>query len=129
MSGERNLSQLLIHLKPQLANEAFVYVSILEEDFFPTFKFFACIKEPEGYTLVLEKKIADQQSFVYSYVAAKITMQIHSALDAVGLTAVLAKQLAMAGISCNVIAGYYHDHLFVDYECRYEALEALQALS
>jgi hypothetical protein len=129
MLGERNLNQLLLHLEPQLAEEAYVYVRTTKINSIPFRELFALIKEAEGYTLILEKQIADQRQLDYEYVAAKITIQVHSSLEAVGLTAALSGQLAKAGISCNVIAAYYHDHLFVNFDQRIEAIKTLQALS
>lgn len=51
---------------------------------------------------------------------------MHSALAAVGLTAVVSAALAQAGISCNVIAGYHHDHLLVPLDSVEEALTILR---
>ena len=72
---------------------------------------------------------ADRYQLSYEYVAAWITLQIHSALDAVGLTAAISRRLTDEGISCNVVAGYHHDHLFVAVEDADRALRALSALS
>lgn len=71
------------------------------------------VREPEGVTLVVDLDQADRLGLAYEYVAAMITLRVHSSLDAVGLTAAVARQLADHGISCNVVAGYFHDHLFV----------------
>lgn len=49
----------------------------------------------------------------YSYAAAWITLTIHSSLEALGLTSAFSNALAAEGISCNVVAAYYHDHIFV----------------
>lgn len=54
---------------------------------------------------------------------------MHSALDAVGLTAAVAHELAGAGVSCNVVAGFHHDHLFVPYEVADRAMALLEGLS
>jgi hypothetical protein len=75
---------------------------------------FAVIHEDEGITLVLTQDQADRLGLPYGYVAARITLTIGSELGAVGLTAEVSRVLAAAGISCNVIAGAAHDHLFVD---------------
>jgi uncharacterized protein len=61
----------------------------------------------------LDQDQADSLELPYTYIAAMITLRVHSSLDAVGLTAAVARQLATGGISCNVVAGYFHDHLFV----------------
>ena len=61
--------------------------------------------------------------------AAWITLEVHSSLAAVGLTAAFAGALAQANISCNVIAGYYHDHLFVARDDAERALSTLRALA
>jgi uncharacterized protein len=72
-----------------------------------------CFREQEGLTLVLQKEQADALQLSYSFVTAWITLTVHSSLEAVGLTAAFATALAEENISCNVVAAYYHDHIFV----------------
>jgi hypothetical protein len=87
------------------------------------------VTEPEGRTLVLPQHEADAAGLGYDYVAGWITLRVNSALDAVGLTAAVAGELARAGLSCNVIAGYHHDHLFVPHDRSAEAVTVLEALA
>jgi hypothetical protein len=89
---------------------------------------FAVIREDEGTTLVLTQAQADRLGLPYGYLAARITLTIGSDLAAIGLTAEVSRVLAQAGISCNVIAGLAHDHLFVDFERGPEALGLLERL-
>jgi len=89
---------------------------------------FAVISEDEGFTVVLRQAEADRLSLGYDYVAARITLGINSALSAVGLTAAVSRVLADAGISCNVIAGAAHDHLFTAWDRRDEALALIRGL-
>ncbi len=65
----------------------------------------------------------------YEFVAAWITLEIHSALEAVGLTAAVSRVLTEAGISANVVAGYTHDHVFVPLDRADDAMRALAELS
>ena len=81
---------------------------------------FAVICEEEGTTVIVAQEAG---------VFARITLTVHSALDGVGLTAAVAGGLADAGIACNVVAGYHHDHLFVPWERRDEALAIFQRLA
>jgi uncharacterized protein len=59
---------------------------------------------------------------------ARVSLTIGSSLSTVGLTATVSHVLAAAGISCNVIAGFHHDHLFVDWERGAEAAALLRGL-
>ncbi len=87
------------------------------------------VAEQEGLTLVVRLEDADTVGLPYDYVAGWITLRVHSALEAVGLTAAVARELADIGVSCNVVAGFHHDHLFVPYERAAEAVAALEALA
>ncbi|EGX58205.1 hypothetical protein SZN_19011 [Streptomyces zinciresistens K42] len=87
------------------------------------------VAEAEGLTLVVRQEDAEAAGLGYDYVAGWLVLQVNSALEAVGLTAAVAQELARAGISCNVVAGFHHDHLFVPYEAADRALELLRGLS
>ena len=120
---------MLRHMKPHLNEGLYVFCSLpeskpnLEEHTIGTFK------EPEGITYILPQAIADQHKISYDFLASWITLEIHSALDAVGLTAAFSNALGEAKISCNVVAGYYHDHIFVGEKDTQKALKVLQNLS
>lgn len=81
---------------------------------------FAIIREAEGVTAIVAQKSGG---------FARIILTVHSALEGVGLTAAVSTALAGAGIACNVVAGFHHDHLFVPWERRDEALAILQRLA
>jgi len=81
-------------------------------------------EESEATTLVLPASLAEEvveSSAPY----ARITLRVHSSLEAVGLTAVVAEALRADNIPANVVAGYYHDHVFVPWDRRDAALGAL----
>jgi hypothetical protein len=54
---------------------------------------------------------------------------VHSGLEAVGLTARISTALAAHGISANIVAAFHHDHVFVPWDRREEAMTALRELS
>ncbi|PSJ27648.1 acetyltransferase [Streptosporangium nondiastaticum] len=128
MAGERDLSKLLSGMRPELNAGRYVYATVEGEapaGVAPV----VTVREPEGLTLVVRQEEADAAGLSYDYVAGWITLRIHSALEAVGLTAAVAQALAQAELSCNVVAGFHHDHLFVPYERAEEAVEVLERLA
>lgn len=129
MPGETDLQKLLAGLQPHLHDGAYVFVTVDDAYEFDLRQVVSTFKEAEGLTLVLPKAQADSRGLSYDFVAAWITLQVHSSLQAVGLTAGVASALANCGISCNVIAAYHHDHLFVDEKDAEAAMQALTALA
>lgn len=129
MSGEKNLRTLIKEMKPILNNGEYVFISVSEIDTISRSATIFEFKEEEGITLVLEKATADELNLSYQYVASWITLKVHSSLEAVGLTAVFSNQLSQNNISCNVVAGFYHDHIFVDKKDGEKTVKILTAFS
>ena len=129
MTGETNLSTLLKNMTPILHEGDYVYCTISDINSIDTADILGLFKEKEGFTVILNKEIADQFHLEYTYIAAWITLTIHSSLEATGLTAAFATALAQENISCNVVAAYYHDHIFVAKKDADRAMEALKNLS
>lgn len=125
MAGETNLSTLIANMEPELSPTAFVFVTAGDLSAFDISKVRGFYREKEGITLILEKTIADELGLHYEFVASCITLNVHSSLEAIGLTAAFSKTLANQGISCNVVAAYYHDHIFVDKSNTKKAMDAL----
>ena len=79
--------------------------------------------------MILPKEKADAMNIPYSTTCAWITLTVHSSLEAVGLTAAVSKALTEANISCNIVAAFYHDHIFVPIADAPRAMDALFALT
>lgn len=128
MTGEKNLQTLLASIHPVLREGEYVYVLWPHgRPLAPGIE--AAVREAEGLTVVLPRAEADSLGLPYDFVAAWITLQVHSELEAIGLTAAVGKALTDARISCNVLAGFHHDHLLVPVADAARALEALAELS
>ena len=131
MSGEKHLGALLSALSPEMMDGEFVFCTF-EKSQYGDHSYLdpiVVVKECEGLTLVIPKVKADEHEVVYESVFKGITLNVHSSLDAVGLTAAFASRLTECGISANVIAGYFHDHVFVQTELAEKAMTALCELS
>ena len=125
-----NLQTLLTKLSPSLDPTEMVFCCLggfpnLSELPTPPFAF---IKEEEGWTVILEKNMADTLGWIYTGIFCRITLEVHSSLQAVGLTAVVATELTKHNISANVVAATFHDHVFVPADRATDALRCLQSI-
>tara|TARA_R110002051_G_scaffold34256_3_gene76310 strand:+ start:27874 stop:28269 length:396 start_codon:yes stop_codon:yes gene_type:complete len=129
MNGVTNLEQLLKTMKPILNEGDYVFCTLKSTHNIDLTKIVMLLKEKEGDTIILEKTMADNLQIPYSFVASWITLTVHSSLEAVGLTAAFSQALTNAKISCNVVAGYYHDHIFVHIKDAKKAMKVLNSFS
>ncbi len=127
MSGETSLTTLLATMSPQRRQGRYVFVTVTNRP--KDAEVLASVVEAEGLSLVLAEKDADRLGLTYDFVAGWITLQVYSALTAVGLTAAVSAVLAEADISCNVVAGYHHDHLLVPIDRLDDAIDLLDHLT
>jgi uncharacterized protein len=116
-------------MRPRLNPGCYVFTTVSGGDIPPGVTPVVTVAEQEGRTLVVPQQDADAAGLAYEYVAGWITLRVHSALEAVGLTAEVARELADVGLSCNVVAGFHHDHLFVPYERAAQAVVVLEDLA
>lgn len=130
MAGQADLVKLLQSLQPRLFDAEYGYGYLPQGQGLPSgLRPFATVSETEGLSVV-----APLPDLVAAGIAsdggwARISLSVHSDLEAVGLTAAISTGLTKAGISANVIAGYFHDHVFVQWHRRAEAMHVLSHLS
>lgn len=128
MTGETDLAQLLQNMSPELNAGEYVFCVVESMERAASLRPLCLFHEKEGITVVVSQQQADSESLAYSVVMAWITLTVHSSLEAVGLTAAVSRALTEANISCNVVAAYYHDHIFVPFADARHAMEVLQAI-
>lgn len=130
MTGEMNLEKLLASMSPEIMQGDYIFCSVQGEySEFDHLNPLASYRETEGLTLLISKEAAVTNNIPFDTVFKGITLTVHSSLDAVGLTAAVAAKLTEHNISANVIAAYYHDHIFVQADKAELALIALSEFS
>lgn len=130
MTAITDLDALLAGMEPVLCVAAYVFVTLPEAAYGDGAELepLGCFQEAEGLTLIVPQAKADAAGIAYDGVYRAITLRVHSSLSAVGLTAAVAASLTEHAISANVVAAFYHDHIFVPAERAAEALAALNTL-
>lgn len=130
MSGILKLEKLLKTMSPDLQVGEYVFCTVKGDLVdYVHLNPIASFIESEGLTLILKDDVAIKEDISFEGRFKQITLMVHSSLDAVGLTAAVSNKLTEYGISANVVAAYYHDHIFVQSEKALEALAALQEIS
>lgn len=130
MAGALDLKDILVNMNPVLNGDEYVFCTFphLSAEAFLRLNPISTFQEEEGVSLIVTREVADRNGISYDSVFKRITISLHTSLDAVGLTALLSTALAEKGISANVVAAFYHDHIFVPSDKAEVALDALKAL-
>ena len=129
MSGLTDLNQLIRDLSPILNPGEWVFVSLQDSSIAGSLESICTFVESEGITAICPRDRADRAGLPYDGVFGHITLKVHSSLHAVGLIAAVAEVLKRAGIPCNVISAFHHDHLFIPIERAKDAHQLLVALA
>lgn len=128
-AGETDLLTLISQMSPALDDQIWAFVSVDEvSSEYVAEHALATFRETEGTTMIVPWKRAEEFD-VCSEPMARLTLNIHSSLEAVGLTAAVSQALASEAISANVVAGFYHDHIFVPHTAGERAVACLTLLS
>lgn len=125
MAGKTDLNELIATMAPVLDEQEYVFAVVDATALKQIESAWATIVEAEGVTVVLRREQAEALGLARSAPYRRITLTVHSSLEAVGLTAHVAGALAAAGVPCNVIAGFHHDHLLVPTSRAKDAMLAL----
>jgi len=127
--AETDLNRLLATMQPTLSPETYVFCSLKDMDRLGALKPRMLFVEAEGLTLIIEREAALAEDLTFEFECRMITLNVHSALEAVGFLASVIPALADLGMGVNPVAGFYHDHLFVPADRAQDALRCLQSVS
>ena len=128
-SGKTDLDELFKGMEPELQDDVFVFTTFVANQDVSMLTPIMMFQEREGTTLIITKAQAETHGIAFEFPCRMITLNIHSALDAVGFLARIATRLASLGMGVNPVAGFYHDHLFIPADRADDAMAALQAMT
>lgn len=128
MTGEYDLQTLIASMDPALAPGAFVFATLPDAAASEGIDAQMWFREAEGITLILSQDTAEAAGLAYEFPCRMITLNVHSALDAVGFLARITSALAEAGMGVNPVSAFFHDHLFVPSDRAEEAMAVLSRL-
>ena len=123
-----DLSLLVQSMQPVLNPGVYAFVSVASAELLKSVDVVASVREAEGLSAVVAESDAAVLKLPVLFRAAWITLEVQSDLQAIGLTAAFSGALSKAGIGCNVVAGAWHDHLFVPAGRAAEALAVLKQM-
>lgn len=127
--GETGLAALLRGMRPMLRDGIYVFVTLPPGSDRLRIEPLMSFRETEGLTMIVTEEEAQAFGLDPVFRSRLITLDVHSSLEAVGFLAVITSHLAAAGMGCNPVSAFYHDHLFVPVDRADEALEILEALA
>ena len=114
MSGEHDLETLLTNMTATLSPDVYVFATLPPGSVIPDgTETLMRFHEAEGITLILTREAAIAHNIDHRFACRMISLDVHSALEAVGFIAAISAALAAKGMGVNPVAGYFHDHLFV----------------
>jgi hypothetical protein len=120
---------LLARMDPHLGEEEFVFCSVSRSQLADLASDAVCVfDEEEGVTLILERAKAESMGLSFAFPCRRITLRVHSRLDAIGFLAKILTRLAEHGVPVNCVSAYYHDHLFVPVNDAERTLAVLREL-
>jgi hypothetical protein len=128
MSGITDLQETLNSIKVTCDDVEYGFASIENASTIDATKVLATFQENGRLAIIAPAKYLKNNDIDHEGPYAKLTIDIHTSLELVGLTAVMATTLAEHGISANVVAAFYHDHVFVQYALKDKAKELLKSL-
>ena len=125
-----DLEEMLRGLAPTLDETVYVFASSPERSRFETLSAVArgVFVEEEGTTFILPSEVARAHGLAIETPLRRIILNVHSSLEGVGLTARVSSELASAGIPCNIVAAFHHDHVFVPEAMALDALGILREI-
>jgi hypothetical protein len=127
--GESNLAILLRGMRPVLRDGVYVFVTLPPGSDRLRIEPLMSFREVEGLTLIITEEEATAFGLDPVFRSRLITLDVHSSLEAVGFLAVITSHLAAAGMGCNPVSAFYHDHLLVPVDRADEAMEILESLA
>jgi len=125
---ERDLQQLVRSMQPELLPDEFVFITVPDIELMPSMDPVMVFQENEGITMIVKRERAEERRLAFEFPCKMITLNVHSALDAVGFLAIITSRLAESGMGVNPVSAFHHDHLFVPSDRADDALKALENL-
>lgn len=127
----RDRNKMIANMSPALDGETYVYCAVDPVVVSPEVvgASIAVFREREGLSVILPLERALELGLPYMQPPlARITLEVYSSHDGVGLTAAVAGALADQGIPCNMVAALHHDHAFVPIDDAQQAVGFLLEL-